>query len=165
MNAVVSLVIPALVLSITGLDVSAQAADPFVGTWKLNLEQSKFPGPPPARAHVLTFEQNADGSIVGLFFELDAQENRTAVARITYRYDGKDYQDQDLVKGIPAPNSLAFTRIDSRTVEVVHKLNQGRLIFKEMRSVSEDGRTMTFVLTATDLQGRTVSVVQVFDRE
>ena len=47
---------------------------------------------------------------------------------------------------------------------MTHELNQGKSIFEERRSVSEDGRTMTFVLTATDLQGLTVSVVQVFDR-
>jgi len=166
MHNIVSVVIAALILGVSaGSEAAAQATDPFVGTWQLNLMKSSFPGPPPVRPHVLTFAQNADGSIVGLFFELDDQGKRTAVAKIIYRYDGKDYQDTDVVKGTPAPNSLAFTRVDSRTVDVVHKLEQGKLIFKERRSVAEDGRTMTFVLTAADASGRTVSVVQVFDRQ
>lgn len=147
-----------------GLLGMAQAVDPFMGTWKLNLEKSNFPGPPPARPYIVTFEQNADGSILGIVFDLDDQQNRTAVARITYRYDGKDYQDHDVVNNVPATNSLAFTQIDRRTVDVTHKLNQGKLVFKERRSVAADGQTMTFVLTATDLEGRTASVVQVFDR-
>jgi hypothetical protein len=144
--------------------LAAQAPDPFMGTWRLNLEQSKFPGPPPARPHILTFEQNKDGSILGLFYELDEQGNRKALARITYRYDGKDYQDFDVVKNVPATNALSFTRIDRNTLDVTHKLNDGKLVFMERRTVSSDGRTMTFVLTATDLRGQTVSVIQVFDR-
>ena len=40
----------------------AQGADPFLGTWRLNLEKSQFPGPPPAQPHVLTFEAASDGT-------------------------------------------------------------------------------------------------------
>ncbi|MBI4266203.1 MAG: hypothetical protein HY657_17650 [Acidobacteria bacterium] len=154
-----------LILSVPAPALSAQAADPFVGTWKLNLEKSQFPGPPPARAYIVTYEQNADGSFLGVVYELDDERGRTAVARITYRYDGREYRDEDVRNGVPARNTLAFSQIDARTVEVTHKLNEGKLVFKEMRRVAEDGRTMTFVLTARDQQGRTVSVVQVFDRQ
>lgn len=153
-----------LALLMTGAG-AAQAPDPFVGAWLLNLQKSSFPGPPPARPYRLTFAQNADGSILGIVFEFDEKGAQTAVARITYRYDGKEYRDQDIRKGIPAPNTLAFTRIDVRTVEVVHRLQQGKLVFKEIRRVAEDGRTMTFALDAKDITGTTVSVIQVFDRQ
>jgi hypothetical protein len=145
-------------------EATAQAADPFVGTWMLNLAKSSFPGAPPTRPYVLTFEQLADGSFVGIVFELDDNAGRTPVGRIAYRYDGMDYRDEDLVKRAPAGNTLAFTRLDARTLQVVHKLNQGKSVYRETRTVSDDGRTMTFVLTAADLQGA-VSVVQVFDRQ
>lgn len=165
MRLVVSVVVLLLVVGAAGFEAAAQTADPFMGTWQLNLPKSSFPGPPPIRSHVLSFEQSPDGSIVGLFYELDDQGKRTAVSKIVYRYDGKDYQDQDVGGGASAPNSLAFTKIDGRTVDVVHKLNQGKLQFKERRTVSDDGRTMTFVLTANDASGRTVSVIQVFDKQ
>lgn len=160
----IRIVIAALIVVGAASPLAAQGADPFMGTWRLSLEKSKFPGPPPARPHVLTFEQNADGSIVGLFFDLDEQGNRKALARITYRYDGRTYQDFDVVKNAPATNALSFTQIDRNTIDVTHKLNEGKLVFEERRTVSADGRTMTFVLTATDLRGQTVSVIQVFDR-
>jgi hypothetical protein len=39
------------------------AADPIVGTWKLNLSKSKYnPGPPP-NAVTLTYEETADGTL------------------------------------------------------------------------------------------------------
>jgi len=140
-----------------------QASDPFMGTWRLNLDKSKFPGPPPALPYIVTFEQNRDGSILGIVYALDEKDARTAVARMTYRYDGRDYRDFDVVKNVPT-NALAFTQIDRNTVDVTHKLNEGKLVFNERRTVSADGRTMTYVMTATDLRGQTVSVIQVFDR-
>ncbi len=142
----------------------AQGADPFMGTWRLSLEKSKFPGPPPPLPYVVTFEQNADSSILGIVYALDEQEKRTAVARITYRYDGREYQDFDVVKNVPATNALSFTRLDRNTLDVTHTLNGGKSVFMERRTVSVDGRTMTFLLSATDLRGQTVSVIQVFDR-
>jgi hypothetical protein len=158
------LVLAVMLVAAAGVQPAAQAPDPFLGTWQLNLMKSSFPGPPPVRPHVLSFEQNPDGSIVGLFFELDDLGKRTAAAKIVYRYDGKDYRDTDLPAGTPAPNTLAFTRTDPRTVDVIHKLNEGKAVFKERRVVSADGKTMTFTMTASDATGRTVSVIQVFDR-
>ena len=157
-------ILAAVLVCLSAAAVGAQGADPFMGTWRLNLQKSKFPGPPPALPYVVTFEANADGSILGIVYALDDKDMRTAVARITYRYDGKEYQDFDVVKNVPATNVLSFTRIDRSTVDVTHKLNQGKLVFMERRTVSADGRTMTFVLNATDLRGQSVSVVQVFDR-
>ena len=153
-----------LVVLSTTVPAVAQGADPFMGTWRLSLEKSKFPGPPPALPYIITFEQNTDGSILGIVYALDEQDTRTAVARITYRYDGKEYRDFDVVKNVPATNALSFTRIDRHTLDVTHTLNEGKSVFMERRTVSVDGRTMTFLLTATDLRGQTVSVIQVVDR-
>lgn len=142
----------------------AQLDDPFVGTWRLNLDKSRFPGPPPERPYLLAFEQELDGRVTGIYYELDAEDARTAIGRISYRYDGMDYVDQDVPSGRPAGNTLAFTQVNAHTLAVVHKLDEGRKVYRETRRVSEDGRTMTFVMTASDLQGP-VSVVQVFDRQ
>ena len=158
------LLIAVLVVLAAAPPAGAHATDPFMGTWRLSLEKSKFPGPPPALPYVVTFEPNADGSVLGIVYALDEQDQRTAVARISYRYDGKEYKDFDVVKNVPATNALSFTRIDRSTLDVTHKLNDGKLVFMERRTVSADGRTMTFVMNATDLRGQTVSVIQVFDR-
>ena len=144
--------------------IAAQATDPFLGTWQLNLDKSRFPGPPPAAPHVLTFEAQRDGSILGLVFDLDATGRRTPVARLTYRYDGREYRDVDPRTGEAKSNTLAFTPIDRRTVEVVHRIGGGQATYREIRRVSEDGRTLTFSATLPR-RGGTVTVLQVFDRE
>jgi hypothetical protein len=151
-----------LVVSVCPL--AAQGTDPFLGTWKLNLEKSRFPGPPPEDPHVLTFEPQRDGSILGMVFDLDAAGRRTPVARLAYRYDGKEYRDADPRTGEPKTNTLAFTAIDRRTVEVVHRIGDGQATYREIRRVSEDGRTLTFSATLPR-RGGTVTVLQVFDRQ
>ena len=143
---------------------AAQGADPFLGTWKLNLQRSQFPGPPPPQPHILTFEATPDGAILGMVYDLDARGNRTAVARLTYRYDGREYRDVDPVSGMPKSNTLAFTSLDRRTVEVVHRVGNPPVTYREIRRVAEDGRTLTFSATLPRRDG-TVTVLQVFDRQ
>ena len=150
------------IAAVTG--ATAQGSDPFVGEWKLNLMKSRVPGPSPERPHILHFEAQADGSVLGLVFDLDAAGARTAVARLVFRYDGMEYRDRDASTGAPKPNTLAFTQIDRRTVEVVHKFDLGARVYREIRRVSEDGRTMTFSMSAETTTGETLTVLQVFDR-
>jgi hypothetical protein len=158
--------LPILVLlAVLAAAPSAQSDDPFVGVWALNLQKSEFPGPPPERPYLVSFEENGDGTILGVVFRLDEAGNRVAGGRIVFRYDGMDYEERDSVTGAAAGNVLAFTRTDARTVEVIHKLNGGTRQFSETRRISADGLTMTFVMTATDALGRTRAVVQVFDRQ
>jgi hypothetical protein len=163
-HGAVVVLIAALGIASTTMLAAPQGDDPFVGTWRLSLAKSSLPGPPPLQPYVLTFEPALDGSIVGLVLTVDVNGVQTPVSRLDFRYDGQPYREIDLTSGMPATNSLTFTRLDSRTLDVVHTLNEGRSVFRERRTVSEDGRTMTFVLTASDLQGA-LSVVQVFDRQ
>ena len=88
----------------------------------------------------------------------------TAVARLTYRYDGREYRDVDPVSGMPKSNTLAFTSLDRRTVEVVHRVGNPPVTYREIRRVAEDGRTLTFSATLPRRDG-TVTVLQVFDRQ
>ena len=160
-----AIVLSLVVALASAAGVAAQGADPFLGQWKLSLEKSRFPGPPPALPHILTFEARPDGSVLGMVYDLDARGARTAVARLTYRYDGKAYRDQDAASGAAKPNTLAFTQIDRRTVEVVHSFEPGPRVYREIRRVSEDGRTMTFSMSVETTRGQTLTVLQVFDRQ
>src|SRR5262245_60077636 len=132
-------IVLALTVAIASVSaVTAQGTDPFIGEWKLNLMKSRFPGPAPERPPILRYETQPDGSVLGLVFDLDAAGARTAVARLIFRYDGKEYRDSDAATGAAKPNTLAFTQIDRRTVEVVHKFDLGPRIYREIRRVSED---------------------------
>ena len=64
----------------------SQTADPFIGTWKLNVAKSKFdPGPPP-KSVTWYFEDRGSGVILRTIEGIDAQGNRT-------------FEQDDLLKG------------------------------------------------------------------
>ena len=61
-----------LVLLVVGMSLAASAADnPFVGTWKLNVEKSTFRPGPPMKAETVTIA--ADGSVSVISTEANGQ--------------------------------------------------------------------------------------------
>jgi hypothetical protein len=138
---------------------SAQSADPWFGTWKLNLEKSKYsPGPPP-KSFVRKMEP-ADGGLKETN-EVINQQGQTTHGEIIARFDGKDYA----VKGGAVPDTTrAYTRLDDRTFQFVTKVD-GR-VTTTIRSIhSPDGRTATATVTGKDAQGQTVNNTTVWDRQ
>ncbi|MDQ6705604.1 MAG: hypothetical protein M3Z85_06535, partial [Acidobacteriota bacterium] len=69
--------------------VALWAADPAVGSWKLNVAKSKYsPGPAPKSA-TITYEETADG-IKRTAESIDAEGKKTSF-EYTAKFDGKDY--------------------------------------------------------------------------
>jgi hypothetical protein len=147
----------------------APAADPGVGTWKLNLEKSKFAGPRP-QMEVRRYFLREDGFLVGLAISVNAQGVPNFV-QFTAKNDGKDYPEYNVAslaelqaKGLSTPITYAQESVDPNTAKVTLKQN-GRITTTGTRSVSADGKTMTIILSNTDPQGQTVTTVRVFDRQ
>src|SRR5215813_6720505 len=88
----------ALVL-LASVSSPAQTSEPWMGTWKVNLEKSTFsPGPKPTDAAVVTMEPAPNGmktTIDGV----DAQGQKIHTETVA-AFDGKDYP----VKGAPNPD-------------------------------------------------------------
>src|SRR5262245_7259331 len=69
--------------------VSAQASNPRTGTWKLNVEKSKYsPGPAPQRG-TMKIEASGDGEKVTT--EGVNAAGMATGTQYTAQYDGKDY--------------------------------------------------------------------------
>ncbi len=68
---------------------SALAADPAVGTWKLNPAKSTFsPGPAP-KSQTRTYVESPKG--VTLTVKTTAADGRESVSTLTFKDDGKPY--------------------------------------------------------------------------
>ncbi len=133
-----------------------QAADHVVGTWELNLAKSKFTNAPP-KSGTRTYVAVPNG----LKFEgreVDAA-GQPVLGGWTAYYDGKDYP----ATGNPHTDTISIRRIDSFTGESVQK-KAGKVVARNRRVVSSDGRVMTLTATGTDAQGRPFTNVLVFDR-
>ena len=151
----VTLVAAILVIS-TGLRA---AEDPRIGTWKINLQKSRYsPGPPP-KSMTVRFEPNgADGVKV----TVDTVSAQREVTRHQYsaNYDGKDYP----VSGDPGRDTVALKRIDLYTLEYTNKRG-GKVINSYREVVAKDGKSRTITQKGMSSQGQPVDNLLVYDRQ
>ena len=150
-----SIVVLVAVLAFT---VIAWGADSNVGTWKLNLEKSKYsPGPAPKSA-TLTIEAH-DGGIKYTAHGENAQGSPVHI-EFTAKYDGQD----NPATGSPEYNSIALKRIDAHTIESSTK-KDGTVMVTSRTVISQDGKTRTVTSKGKNAAGQDVNNVVVYDKQ
>ena len=155
--AVFAALLASCIVSSTG---RTQSQDPWVGTWKVNLEKSTYsPGPKPTTATIIKIEPSADG--IKTTFDGMTAEGKPFHTEAVAAFDGKD----NPVKGARLPNStVAYKRIDGRTLEALSKID-GKPTTTAKVSVSADGKTMTATITGKNADGQAVNNVIVHDKQ
>ncbi len=140
------------------LTTALWAADPSLGTWKLNLGRSAFHPGPGFQSETRTYENQKDGVKVTI---------RTVNARgklVTSVYLTTPDGEQHAVSGSGGPaDSVGLKRINEFTAEST-LMHAGKEIAKTTRVVSEDGRSMTITYRGLDPEGNDVNYTLVFDR-
>jgi hypothetical protein len=140
------------------LSLSAQAADPRIGTWKLNVAKSKYsPGPPP-QSNTLKVEASGQGEKVTT--EGVNAAGAPIKTQYTANFDGKDYP----LTGSANADMVSLKRIDARTTVRTDK-KDGKVVLTLTRVVSQDGKTMTVTTKGTNPQGQTVDNVAVWEKQ
>jgi len=133
------------------------AADPQMGTWKLNEAKSKVT-PGTTKFNTVTFKTmfgntkvTADGT--------DASGKPIHV-EWSGKFDGKDYA----VTGDPSGNTRSYRKVDDRTLEVTVKKN-GKVIVTARTIVSSDGKSRTATVSGTTPKGKKFKNVAVYDKQ
>jgi len=147
-----------LVLAGLAVSVQVQAADdPSTGTWKLNVEKSKFdPGPGPKMQTVtISIENNtetykAEGT--------DASGNPTS-SSFSAKLDGTDTP----VTGNPYGDTISIKRVNAHHL-TGHLKKDGKDTVTVHVAVSADGKTRTLTITGKTSDGKAVHDVEVFDK-
>ena len=146
------------VLGVDIANLSAQASDPRMGTWKLNVAKSKYsPGPAP-QSLTLKVEPSGQGEKVTAEF-VNADGTRTT-SQYTANFDGKDRP----LTGSAVADTVSLKRIDARTTDRTDKKG-GKVVQTLKRVVSQNGKTMTVTVKGTNAQGQAVNNVVVFDKQ
>jgi len=149
----------AVVLGANITSLSAQASDPRVGTWKLNVAKSKYnPGPAP-QSQTLTIEPVGKGEKVTS--EAVSADGKRTTTTYTANFDGKDYP---LSGSLLGADKVSLKRINARTTERIDK-KDGKPVMTLKRVVSQDGKTMTVTTKGTNAEGKPVNNVVVFDKQ
>jgi|ERR1035438_3495336 hypothetical protein len=121
--------------------------NPVVGTWKLNLEKSKFPSGMAPKS--MTRTVSADGDKVKYSFEGEGHDGKALNYSFTVTYDGKD--NEVAGSGMPyGADHIAIKRLSS------HKFSS---------TLKKDGKTTTIISKGKDTSGKEVSSTSVYDRQ
>ena len=134
---------------------SAYAADPIVGTWKLNVAKSKFsPGPAP-QAGTRVYTESAglytlDQKITGA----DGKENSL---QAQYR-NGQDVKDPG------GEASTSAKKVDANTWNFDIKMD-GKVVGHVHRVVSADGKMLTVHNTGRQGDAAATDDTMVFDKQ
>lgn len=133
---------------------TAQGSDRLAGTWRLNVAKSKYAGAPPKSQTTTLHAMN--GGIHEVVERVNA-DGTTTSWDVAVRYDGRDVP----VKGDPSRDTVAMTKVDENTVDVVNK-KAGAVVSRMRIVVAPDGKSRTN--TVMDPSGTTTAVMM-FDRQ
>lgn len=133
---------------------AAQGPDRLAGTWRLNVAQSKYEGAAAPKSQTTTLHA-MEGGLHEVVERVNA-DGTTTRWEVMARYDGRDSP----VKGDPSRDTVAMTKVDQNTVDIVNK--KGGAVVSRMRIVvAADGKSRTN--TVMDPSGKTTAVL-FFDR-
>jgi hypothetical protein len=156
------LVIATTVLAIGSATVASlsarQGADPFVGTWRLNVAKSTYsPGPVPKAATT-----TIDAAGKGYRFSVRQEQASGPVQwSFTTNLDGLD---APVTGSNPNADVVAGKRISPTSIELVNKKG-GKVTVTQTSVVSADGKTRTVTTKGSDASGRAVSNVAVYEKQ
>jgi hypothetical protein len=147
-----------LTLTVIAAAMTLSAADPFLGTWKMNPAKSKYsPGPAPKSA-TMTYTQDGDW-IVGKNDTVGADDKATTATN-RYKRDGKEYPYQSPAGG---SGTVAVKSINANTAVATIKVGTSTTTLRTV--VSKDGKSFTRTTKGTDAQGQQLNNVAVYEKQ
>jgi hypothetical protein len=140
---------------------AAFAADNSVGTWKLNVEKSKYsPAPFPVKSITATREAADNGIKVTNTGE--RADGSPINSTYTAKYDGSD----SAVSGQGSPyDSVSIKQVNANTFNYEAKNSASKYHVRGKITVSSDGKTLTFKAKGMNGDGKPMSVTLVYDKQ
>jgi hypothetical protein len=139
-------------------EVGFAQSSPLIGTWKFNLDKSKYTAGPAPRSSTLTYTQDGQ-NVRGTNQVIDAQGNSTTIV-FMHIYDGQPHP----TTGSPDFDASSYTRVDANTI-IVSRFKAGKLVAINFGEVSQDGKSFTVTAASIDANGRPTKSISVFDKQ
>jgi hypothetical protein len=153
-------ILAALVLAVGVSEAAFAQADPFVGTWKLNLAKSTYkPGPPPKSVTLTGVAAGQGVQVTADAISATGGETHTV---FTIVYDGKFHP----IAGSQVADANAAFRSDANTLEYAYT-KDGSLVQVGSYVFAADGRSLTIATKGTSVlaAGQRVDNVAVYDKQ
>jgi hypothetical protein len=137
---------------------AASAADAVIGTWKLNVAKSTFSPGPALKSQIRAYAESAQGIV--LTIKTVAADGKESTTSLTFKDDGKPYA----VSGNPDFDTVSVKRVDAFSVNST-QTKAGVNVGTGVRTVSKDGKTLTFAQKGTHADGVKYDDMLVYDRQ
>lgn len=133
------------------------AADPQMGTWKLNEAKSKITPGTLKNTHVVYSSMLGQVTVKSDGIGADG---KPVHIEWSGKFDGKDYP----VTGQPESDTRSYTKVNDRTLAITAKKN-GKVTVTGRIEVSEDGKSRTVTVSGTTPKGKKFKNVAVYDKQ
>jgi hypothetical protein len=133
------------------------AADPQMGTWKLNESKSKIS--PGTLKNTKVVYSSMFGQVKVKSDGIDAN-GKPIHAEWSGKIDGKDYP----VTGDPNSDTRSYTKVNERTLTTTNK-KHGKVRVTGQVVISADGKTRTVTINGTTPKGKKFKNVAVYDKQ
>jgi hypothetical protein len=133
------------------------AANPHIGTWKLNEAKSKLV-PGMGKNTTVTYTEQKD-KIKVTVDGMDKDGKPTHSVWVG-KFDGKAYP----LKGNLPYNSVAYKVVNERTNDIT-AMKDGKMSWNGRITVAADGKSRTVTINGTDANGKKVKGKAVYDKE
>ena len=149
-----------LIIIMLSLPGTVWATDPIIGTWKLNIEKSKFPSTQAApKEQTETYRELDDGQI-----------------ELTYQNIEKDGSSTLLVETYPVQGGMAkvlksdfpFSFVQTRIAQdewLVTYLIDGKQFITRHKKISKDGKTLVQTIKGIDNDGQPIDVLLILEKQ
>jgi hypothetical protein len=153
-------VIPIIILALFAAELAQAQADPFLGTWKLNVKKSKFTPGPPRKSEtriVVTGPNGMDVSVKRVNANGSTQE-----FEYTTNLDGKAHPITG--DGPQGADSIAVNLTAPKSMQVT-LTKGGKAVGTATISVSSDGKSLTIASKGTGTDGTQFNDVAVYEKQ
>ncbi len=147
-----------IVLAVAGLATAADAPDPAVGTWTLNVAKSKFTPGHELKSQTRTYTETAKG--VSVKVSGVAADGAALSQQSTFKYDGKSYP----MSGATDYDALSLQRVNDNTVKST-LMKAGKPVGTTIRTISMHGKVMTLSTKLKDVNGKRNEMIAVYDKQ
>ncbi len=147
-----------LAFALTAVASAAKAPDPAIGTWKLNLEKSKYAAGAAPKSETRTYAVAPGGittTVTGV-----AADGSAVSQSATLTYDGKD----DAWTGSATWDAVSLKKINGTTVKAELK-KDGKVVGHSTRTISGKGKVLTLVSAIKTAKGGTTHQTAVYDKQ
>jgi len=134
------------------------AANPLIGTWKLNEGKSKF-APGAAKNTTVTYAP-AKGDMIKCTVDGVDKDGKPIHWTWVGKFDGQPYK----IKGSPSFDTLTYKPVNDRTNKTT-AMKDGKMVMTGTSMVAKDGKSRSVILTGTDAKGKKFTDTTYYDKQ